>query len=272
MSRRDIVDEIDALIDDQLAAGETGMARRAAAASDRRCPHCNRDWHGLAITTRMEEMRREYELRTQRRIFAAYMAGEVGEADYAESAILDDYRYADDTSDILCPGSEFIGPMPSTMRRYECQCANCRAMRSYTRIRARAIQDPIVDEPVGYTERFATNPESPWVVYEPVDGDRVGVDIRGNTVVGTVRNVDTTDGTTTFDLTPDNLTDRGWQPFGTISPDTAGAFISETTEPVFDEPARWPSTPPNRATRRGQQEPREPFWTRIRPSRRRRHP
>lgn len=464
MTRRDIVDEIDALIDDQLAAGENGMARRAAAASDRRCPHCNRDWHGLAITARMEEMRREYELRTQRRLFAAYMAGEVGEADYAESAILDDYRYADDTSDILCPGSEFIGPMPSTMRRYECQCANCRAMRSYTRIRARALQDPIVDEPFGYIERFASNPESPWVayspgglirprwwrldltqysaetnitinldqaeissfgrtfmrhtntliilvgegfaryqayirlyedqdrnvfreeweldsdrhdsgrrtaieihainpddcgghlvwheldgpngnylhsravepadtlpdmldqlgvsflltnryqapgwirdeldtsfdrlletlgdpgfltralngaeidtrpygaVYEPVDGDRVGVDIRGNTVVGTVRNVDTTNGTTTFDLTPDNLTDRGWQPFGTISPDTADAFISETTEPVFDEPARWPPTPPNRATRRGQQEPREPFWTRIRPSRRRRHP
>ena len=451
---RDIVDEIDALIDDQLAAGEDGMARRAAAASDRRCWHCGRAWHGLAITARMEEMRREYEIRTQRRIFATLMAGEVGEADYAESAILDDYRYADDTSDILCPGSEFIGPMPATMRRYECQCANCRAMRSYARIRDRALQDSIVGEPIGYTERFASNPESPWVryspggligprrwwrldltqysaednivvnldhaeitdfgrtflrrthtltiqagegfdryqaiirlyededrnvfreeweldndrhdsgrrtaieihanrpddcggrlvwheldgpngnylhsravepattlpnmldqlrvsflltnryrapgwirdelgasfdrlvetlgvpgfltrainaarsgapygaVYEPVDGDRVGVEIGGDTVVGTVRNVDTTDGTTTFDFNPD----LGWQPFGTISPDT-DAFITETTEPIFDEPAR-----ANRAARRGQPEPHEPFWARIRPGRRRGHP
>ncbi|AMS03975.1 DNA binding protein [Gordonia phage UmaThurman] len=59
MTGRDIVDDIDALIDEQLAAGESGQARRAANA-DRRCGHCGRAWHGLAITTRMEEMRREY--------------------------------------------------------------------------------------------------------------------------------------------------------------------------------------------------------------------
>ena len=108
MSTNDIIDDIDALIDEQLTAGETGQERRAATA-DHPCWHCGRAWHGLAITTRLEEMRREY----QRRASEAYERGE--EPEYATSAILDGYRYDQDDSYILCPGSEFIGPMPATM-------------------------------------------------------------------------------------------------------------------------------------------------------------
>ncbi|QNJ58481.1 hypothetical protein SEA_ARCHIS_76 [Gordonia phage Archis] len=125
MTGRDIVDDIDALIDEQLAAGESGQARRAADA-DRRCGHCGRAWHGLAITTRMEEMRREY----LTNVVLARMRGE--EYEYAESAILGDYRHADDDSTVLCPGSEFIGPLPSTCDAAAsltdddgCQCPNC---------------------------------------------------------------------------------------------------------------------------------------------------
>ncbi len=69
------------------------------------CPHCDREWHGLAITERMEEMRAEYQREQWRRNFL-----EDGEPEYATSAILDDYRYRDDHSPILCPGSLFIGP------------------------------------------------------------------------------------------------------------------------------------------------------------------
>ncbi|AWN04192.1 DNA binding protein [Gordonia phage Petra] len=126
----DIVDDIDALIDEQIAAGESGQARRAADA-DRRCGHCGRAWHGLAITTRMEEMRREY----LTNVVMARMRGE--EYEYAESAILGDYRHADDDSTVLCPGSEFIGPLPSTCDAAAsltdddgCQCPNCLMWRA----------------------------------------------------------------------------------------------------------------------------------------------
>lgn len=103
----DILNTIDALIDEQLAAGESGAQERAAE-HDRLCPHCGREWHGLAITERMERMRREYADAQ----FARYLAGDE-ESEYAESAILDeDYRYAEDDSRVICPGSEFIGPIP----------------------------------------------------------------------------------------------------------------------------------------------------------------
>ncbi|GAC71065.1 hypothetical protein [Gordonia soli] len=115
---RDIVADIDALIDDQLAAGEDGQTARADNV-DRPCGHCGRPWHGLAVTRRLEEMRLEY----GRRRDAAGDRGE--EPEYATSAILDGYRYDEDDSDILCPGSEFIGPVPPTFEPYRCTCFAC---------------------------------------------------------------------------------------------------------------------------------------------------
>ncbi|MFF2026580.1 hypothetical protein [Rhodococcus koreensis] len=100
MSQRNIIDEIDSLVDAQLEQEPSGYDHNI---NQDRCPHCGRDWHGLKITERMEEMRRRYHRRS--RYFR-----DVGEEDYAESVLDPGYRYAEDDSDVICPGSEFIGP------------------------------------------------------------------------------------------------------------------------------------------------------------------
>lgn len=86
----DIIDAIDALVDEQLAAGprDDYNANRYD-----KCPHCGRQWHGLAITERIADM---------------YTIGVYDET----------YSAATDTSRVLCRGSDFIGPMPDE-RRYE---------------------------------------------------------------------------------------------------------------------------------------------------------
>ncbi|MEV6219859.1 hypothetical protein [Nocardia sp. NPDC051833] len=85
MPDRDIVDAIDELVDWQMSnyGNRSGYDHNINQAT---CPHawCDADWHGLAITVRMRTMRR---------------------AGYVDP----DYRYADDDSKVLCPGSEFEG-------------------------------------------------------------------------------------------------------------------------------------------------------------------
>lgn len=71
----DIVNRIDA----QLAAGEEH-------GTSAMCFHCHRHWHGLPITERVAEM-------------------------YDKGLFDETYRTDTDTSRILCPGSEFIGPV-----------------------------------------------------------------------------------------------------------------------------------------------------------------
>ncbi|TDH48868.1 hypothetical protein E2F47_22140 [Mycobacterium eburneum] len=81
----DIIDEIDRLVDDQLAAGpvdDYNVNRYD------RCWHCGRDWHGMPITERIETMR--------------------WTGVYDES-----YSAAEDDTPVLCQGSDFIGPMPA---------------------------------------------------------------------------------------------------------------------------------------------------------------
>lgn len=81
----DIVDRIDELVNDQLAnyGNRSGYDNNV---NQDLCPHCDREWHGLRITARIEQMR------------------SFGHFD-------ESYRYADDDSEVLCEGSEFIGPM-----------------------------------------------------------------------------------------------------------------------------------------------------------------
>lgn len=81
----DIVDQIDELVNDQLAnyGNRSGYDHNV---NQELCWHCGRDWHGLKITARIEQMR-------------------------ARGHYDEDYRYADDDSEVLCEGSEFIGPM-----------------------------------------------------------------------------------------------------------------------------------------------------------------
>lgn len=80
MSRdRDIVDAIDALVDDQLERYDTRSGYDYNVGVDK-CWHCGEDWHGLPITTHMRTMRRN---------------------GYLEPG----YRYDEDTTRVLCPGS-----------------------------------------------------------------------------------------------------------------------------------------------------------------------
>ncbi|MGN0126052.1 MAG: hypothetical protein ACI38R_22650 [Rhodococcus sp. (in: high G+C Gram-positive bacteria)] len=83
---QDVLDAIDALVDEQMAGGEPIGGYDYGDPDYPSCPHCSRGWHGLAITQRIERMR---------------WTGEMDE----------DYRYAEDDSPVLCPGSEFIGPV-----------------------------------------------------------------------------------------------------------------------------------------------------------------
>ncbi|MFC4373283.1 hypothetical protein ACFO5K_04140 [Nocardia halotolerans] len=82
---RDIVDAIDELVDWQMSNHANRSGYDYNVGQDK-CPHswCSDDFHGLPITSRMREMRGW------------------GHMD-------PDYRYADDTTDVLCPGSEFVG-------------------------------------------------------------------------------------------------------------------------------------------------------------------
>ncbi|NKR90298.1 hypothetical protein GS885_02375 [Rhodococcus hoagii] len=85
MSDHDIIDAIDALVDEQMAGGEPIGGYDWSDPNYPQCPHCGDDWHGLKITRRMRDMRWD--------------------------GIFDEnYRYADDDSEVLCPGSDFIGP------------------------------------------------------------------------------------------------------------------------------------------------------------------
>jgi len=78
----DITDHISELIDGQLETGESPQR-----CPDNSCPHCDRDWHGLAITEKIVGM-------------------------YDISRYDENYRYDTDDSPVVCPGSDFIGPVP----------------------------------------------------------------------------------------------------------------------------------------------------------------
>ncbi|WP_280412637.1 hypothetical protein [Nocardia asiatica] len=81
MTDRDIVDEIDQLVDTQLQQTPSGYDFNV---NQENCRHCGGEWHGLKITQRMRDMRRR------------------GVYD-------EEYRYADDDSTVLCPGSTYEG-------------------------------------------------------------------------------------------------------------------------------------------------------------------
>jgi len=80
----DIIDAIDALVDEQLAQESSGYDHNI---NQPKCWHCGRDWHGMPIIERVERMRR------------------LGWFD-------ESYRVAEDDSPMLCRGSDFIGPQP----------------------------------------------------------------------------------------------------------------------------------------------------------------
>lgn len=143
----DIINEIDALIDDQLDAGEPIGGYDYGDPDYPKCPHCQGDWHGLAITEQMQRMR-------------------------YRGAVDEGYRYSEDDSPVICPGSEFIGPPLGP------------------RIHRPRIPESDYNVPL-------------WAGHALTDGDRVACEIRGQVVTGTVSNHQTHGNTTTFDFTPD---------------------------------------------------------------------
>ncbi|WP_280465633.1 hypothetical protein [Nocardia brasiliensis] len=98
---RELVDEIDQLVDWQMQKERSGYDHNV---NQRTCPHdwCNEDFHTLPIKQRMREIRRKWH--------AAITYFEGGETVSAEAAAeLDAYRYDEDDSPIICPGSLFEG-------------------------------------------------------------------------------------------------------------------------------------------------------------------
>ncbi|MGV0595686.1 hypothetical protein [Mycolicibacterium porcinum] len=80
----DLIDRIDALVDEQMADGEPENGFDFGDPDYPGCPHCHRQWHGLRITKRIETMR--------------------------WTGFDPEYSYSDDDSLVLCEGSDFIGP------------------------------------------------------------------------------------------------------------------------------------------------------------------
>lgn len=80
-----VLDEIDALVDESMAGGEPHTGYDYGDPTYPSCPHCDRAWHGLPVTEKIAEM-------------------------YDWTGWDDDYVLTEDDSQVLCPGSEFIGP------------------------------------------------------------------------------------------------------------------------------------------------------------------
>ncbi|NDK91745.1 hypothetical protein GYA93_19520 [Gordonia desulfuricans] len=90
-----MLDDIDRLVDEQLAQESSGYDHNV---NQPRCWHCGRDWHGMPLTSRIEYLR---------------MVAAVG---YSVDRELAEYRAEEDDSELLCPGSTFIGPRRPTTR------------------------------------------------------------------------------------------------------------------------------------------------------------
>ncbi len=90
-----LIDQIDAFdvdeyIDRQLAQGPRPQNQDSHWNYSETCRWCREPWHGLPITKRMLEMRNN---------------------PYAPDEFLDpNYKYSEDKSDWVCPGSDFHGP------------------------------------------------------------------------------------------------------------------------------------------------------------------
>lgn len=147
---RSLLDRIDALVDEQLDGGEPETGYDFDDPDFPGCPHCNRDWHGLAITMRIERMRQ-------------YGTFDVN------------YKHAEDDSPVLCPGSDFIGPWATPN-----QIESMRHMRflgvtptTPPWIRYRTTRDDATTEP----SRAAHNPRD-LITHEMPDVLQYAIDAR----------------------------------------------------------------------------------------------
>lgn len=94
-----VLDEIAELVDWQLRDGDQSDSFHGAGfRHNHPCPWCGEGWHFLPITEHMQAMR----------------AGSYATDEFGAGIVDPDYRYEDDTSGVVCPGSEFHGPEHKT--------------------------------------------------------------------------------------------------------------------------------------------------------------
>ncbi|AMS02989.1 hypothetical protein BJD60_gp68 [Gordonia phage Schnabeltier] len=206
----ELIGEIDTLIADQLAAGEPMNGYDFDDPDFPTCWHCGRDWHGLAITERMNEMR-------------------------ALGAFDEGYRYADDDSAVSCPGSSFIGPVQTPPRT---ERLDFRMLAPYLENHAVAPANPFVglyqqsqSFAIAYNEAvrgFAAHMNQlAQLIWEDLRG--------GLTVWGfdlgewTPANAPTTPAPALPDVR--ELKAEGWRPVGYVRE----GFVFEIDEPQMDE-------------------------------------
>ena len=87
-----LLDEIDELVDASLSRGDQSGSWQGERYD--RCPKCSEAWHFLPITRTMYEMR----------------LGSYATDEFNQGIVDPNYKYQEDTSPILCPGSEWLGP------------------------------------------------------------------------------------------------------------------------------------------------------------------
>lgn len=178
MIERDIIDEIDTLVDEQLS----GYSERSGYdynVNQERCPHCRRLWHGLKITRRIESMA-------------------------AQFAYDEDYRYADDDSEVLCPGSSFIGPRVTKLQIQAIRTARLvGGVPSVPYTRMREPGDRGIESTSWSAPRIRNNPFARRPYQEPqqlVRGDLIALETGdGSRHVGVIVDItERDDGTTSY--------------------------------------------------------------------------
>ena len=85
--------DVDSYIDAQLRAGPQNQDSFRGQ-YQRKCRWCPEPWHGLPITKRMREMRQN----------------PYGHDEFGQPIMDPNYRYDEDQSDWVCPGSDYHGP------------------------------------------------------------------------------------------------------------------------------------------------------------------
>ena len=90
-----VLDDIDRLVDWQLSGDDRSDSFHGEQFRENEpCPWCNEGWHFLPITETMRDMR----------------CGSYARDEFGAGIVDPDYDYRKDTSPVLCPGSEFLGP------------------------------------------------------------------------------------------------------------------------------------------------------------------
>lgn len=156
-----VLDEIDALVDASLSAGDQSDSWRGDGYRDNHpCPWCREGFHFLPITVRMAEMR----------------AGSYALDEFGQGIVDPNYSYRNDDSGVVCPGSEWKGP-PIGDREWSWYTTRFPRTRSYGPLVAHF--EPNLQLPRGAYRRLRfVGPFSGWTV--SIDEDRVIEEVVSN--------------------------------------------------------------------------------------------